>query len=353
MHARASVLLALALSIGCVVPDPGPGDTLPATPPPLAPPIVASYRHLALNPIANPALFPDSELIDLFLPPTIGPTTGVLLWVHGGGWIGGHRGEIPAWVLQQVPRGYLVGSMGYRLVVYDPSGVPHNAFPAAVHDVKVAVRFMKALAQSLGASPRIIVAGGSAGGHLASFVGATPGELEPPLDPALAGFDSTVAAVVNIVGPTDLRALATPVEPPDPGARFVAACVAALLGCPQPSLENPFTCPAGTNFERASVNPHFDATDPPTYFGYGGLDNLVPPATQGAPAALALFQATGEEQMSWYDLAETAGHGLDGTQLHMTALQAFLDLARDGRFDELRATLHAAPASDSHASDRR
>jgi acetyl esterase/lipase len=345
MHDRACVRAAVcvAVSIGCVVPDPGPGDTLPATPPALAPPLVVSYRNLATNPIGNPSLFPESELIDVYLPPVIGPGTGVLLWVHGGGWIGGHRGEVPAWVFQQVPRGYLVASMGYRLVAYDPAGVPHNVFPAAVHDVKIAVRFMKALAQLLGATPRIILAGGSAGGHLASFVGATPGELEPAIDPALAGFDASVTAVVNIVGPTDLRALATPVDPPDPGARFVAACVAALLGCPQPTLDAPFTCPPGTDFERASVAPRYDATDPPTYFGYGGIDNLVPPATQGAPAAAALFQATGEELMSWYDLAETTGHGLDGTRLHMTALHAFLDAARDGRFDELRRTL---PAGD-------
>ena len=43
--------------------------------------------------------------------------------------------------------------------------------------------------------------------------------------------------------------------------------------------------------------------------------------------------------MSWYDLAETAWHTLDGTQLNMTALQGFLDAARDGQFDELRTTL--------------
>jgi acetyl esterase/lipase len=303
----------------------------------LAPPVALSYRHLTANPIADPSQFPDSELIDLYLPATIGPNTGVLLWVHGGGWSGGDRKGIPAWVLQQVPRGYLVASMGYRLAFYDASGAPQNIFPAAAEDVKLAVRFMKALSQLLGASPRIIISGASAGGHLASFVGATPGEFEPAaIDPALAGFDATVTAVVNIVGPTDLRALATPSS--DPVAQLVAGLVTQFLGCPKP-VDTPYTCPPGTDFERASVTPHYDVSDPPTYFGYGGIDNLVPAATQGAPAALALYAASGEKLMSWYDLAEPAWHDLDGTHLNMTALQGFLDAARDGRFDELRATL--------------
>ncbi len=340
MRACHRVLLACATAacwIGCIVPDPGPGDTLPPTPPPHAPPLVLSYRHLTANPISDPSQFPDSELIDLYLPAAVGPATGVVLWVHGGGWVAGDRSGIPAWVLQQVPRGYLVGSMGYRLAFYDAGGVPRDTFPAAVEDVKLAVRFMKALARLLGASPRIIVAGASAGGHLVSFVGATAGEHEPsPIDPALAGFDSTVNAVVDIVGPTDLRALATPSS--DPFAQLVAADVATFLGCPQP-IDTPYTCPPDTDFDGASVNPQLDVTDPPIYFGYGGIDNLVPAATHGLPAAARLYQVTGEKLMSWYDLAETAWHTLDGTQLNMTALQGFLDAARDGQFDELRTTL--------------
>src|SRR5262249_29075863 len=225
----ASVGVAAGLAIGCVVPDPGPGDTLPPTPPALAPPITLDYRNLMVNPVRDPSLFPDAELIDVYVPAALGPTSGVLLWIHGGGWFGGDRTQIPAWVLQQGPRGYLVASMGYRLGFSDASNVAHNTFPAAVEDVKLAVRFMKAVAQLLGTSSRIVIAGGSAGGHLASFVGATPGEHEPAvIDPALAGFDSTVSAVVNIVGPTDLRAPGAPVDPPNAGAGPAAKWVAAV-----------------------------------------------------------------------------------------------------------------------------
>lgn len=336
----ASAAYAYVLS-ACVVPDPGPGDTLPAAPPALPPPVTVDYRNLDANPITDPSLYPDSELIDLYVPPTLGPDTGLLLWVHGGGWAMGDRTGVPAWVLQQVPRGYLVASIGYRLAFYDASGAAHNTFPAAVEDVKLAVRFMKALGAWLGTSPRVILAGASAGGHIASFVGATPGQFEPgAIPPSLAAFDSTVSSVVNIVGPTDLRALATaPTDPSDPGTPVVAYFVAYLLGCPQPTLAAPYTCPADTDFATASVIPWLDAADPPTYFGYGGIDNWVPAASQGAPAALALYSTTGEKLMSWYDLADTAWHDLDGTKLNMTALHAFLDATRDGRFDQLRASL--------------
>jgi hypothetical protein len=54
---------------------------------------------------------------------------------------------------------------------------------------------------------------------------------------------------------------------------------------------------------------------------------------------LAIVDATGEKLMSWYDLADTAWHDLDGTKLNMTALQGFLDATCDGRFDQLRASL--------------
>ena len=336
----ASALYAL-LAGACVVPDPGPGDTLPAAPPVLPPPITVNYRHLDVNPVTDSSLYPDSELIDLYVPQSVGQGTGLLLWVHGGGWTMGDRTGIPAWVLQQVPRGYLVASIGYRLAFYDANGVAQNTFPAAVEDVKLAVRFMKSLGAWLGTSPHVMLAGASAGGHLASFVGATPGQFEPGvIPPALAGFDATVSSVVNIVGPTDLGILATPpADPSDPGTPVAAFFVAHLLGCPQPTTSAPYTCPPGTDFATASVVPWLDATDPPTYFGYGGIDNWVPAASQGAPAAAALYAATGEKLMSWYDLADSAWHDLDGTKLNMTALQGFLDATRDGRFDQLRASL--------------
>jgi acetyl esterase/lipase len=287
-----------------------------------------------VNPTADPATSPDAELMDLYVPGSVGPDTGLLLYLHGGGWAEGDRTELPAWVLHQVTRGYVVASLGYRLAYYDEQGVAHNTFPASVQDVKLGVRALKALGVWMGTSPRVIVAGASAGGHLASFAGATPGQFEPTVtDPALAPYDSTVVAAVNIVGPTDLEALAT-----DPDTSVAAFYVAHLLGCPQPTMSSPYTCPPGTDFATASVVTHLDASDPPMYFGYGGIDNWVPADTQGAPAAAKLAEVTGYDWMAWYDLAEGVWHDLDGRHLHMTALHGFLDAARDGQFEALLAS---------------
>jgi acetyl esterase/lipase len=325
-------IFGLGLSAGCVVDDPGPGDTLPATVPALDPPITVNYRDLTANPVEDPGAYPDADLIDVYLPETIDETTAIFVFVHGGCWTGGTRGSIPAWVLHQVTRGYIVASVGYRLVHYDASGVAQNAFPAPVHDVKLAVRFMKAFSPLMGSSSRVIIGGVSAGGHLASFVGATPGDVEPVnIDPVLADYDAAVSAVINIVGPTDFTVFS------QPGSEVLKACASQLLGCPQPTAENPFSCPPETDLAAASVLSWYDVTDPPTYFGFGGTDDWVP-ASQGAAGAMALHAATGEPLMAWYDLAETAWHDLDGRQLNMTALHGFMDAARDGQFDALRAS---------------
>ena len=86
--------------------------------------------------------------------------------------------------------------MSYRLA-------PKHAFPAAVHDTKAAVRWLRANANRLNADPdRLGVTGSSAGGHLAQFLGVTAGVKEFEGD-AYPGFSSAVTCVVNVYGPSD------------------------------------------------------------------------------------------------------------------------------------------------------
>ena len=85
-------------AFACAVPDPGPGDTLPATPPTLAPPLSFDYRTGSA--VSDPSQFSDSDLVEIYLPDHTGSDVGMLLWVHGGGWVGGTRADIPAWVGQ-------------------------------------------------------------------------------------------------------------------------------------------------------------------------------------------------------------------------------------------------------------
>src|SRR6185437_11314624 len=105
---------------------------------------------------------------------------------------------------QFAARGYVAVSPQYRFC-------PAEVFPAQVHDVKAAVRWMKAHAKERRIDPeRIGATGFSAGGHLAMMLGVTgPADgLEgdaPPGSP-----DTRIKAVVNYFGPTDLGATDIP-----------------------------------------------------------------------------------------------------------------------------------------------
>ena len=99
------------------------------------------------------------------------PRPTVLL-VHGGGFRAGNRQSYLPEAIRLAERGYVAASASYRLA-------PRNQFPAPVHDVKAAVRFLRANAAKYGIdTERIGAMGGSAGGHLVLFLGLTGGVEE-------------------------------------------------------------------------------------------------------------------------------------------------------------------------------
>lgn len=93
----------------------------------------------------------------------------VLLFIHGGGWRSGNK-EMHAALLERLAlRGYVCISPEYRLST-------EALYPAAVHDIKSAIRWTRAYAKEYQIDPeKIIVAGHSAGGELAAMMGATNG----------------------------------------------------------------------------------------------------------------------------------------------------------------------------------
>jgi acetyl esterase/lipase len=245
----------------------------------------------------------------------------VLIYVHGGGWIAGDRTKIPDMVTAQVARGYALASVDYRLATTGPDGRLVGSFPGAIWDVKRAIRAVKAKAKAWGLDPdRVILVGASAGGHLAAFVGATRGLFEPPDLPLTrhALRDSSVRAVVDLVGPTDLTTFQRTDHP------WAAPMTAAFLGCSLPSESNPLPCP-DDRLEAASVAPWVDRTDPPIFLAYGAHDGLVVPATQGDPLARVWLDAHhGNPASVTYQVLEDAGHTLSGDEL-LTALGQFVD----------------------------
>lgn len=98
-----------------------------------------------------------------------------LVLFHGGGWTGGSPMQFNDQVTYLARRGMVCFQVEYRLVK-DVPGPPLNC----VHDAKSAMRWVRSHAGELGIDPkRIAAGGGSAGGHLAAFVGMVEGLDDP------------------------------------------------------------------------------------------------------------------------------------------------------------------------------
>jgi acetyl esterase/lipase len=135
--------------------------------------------------------------LDIAWPKNAGerPAAAVLC-IHGGGFRAGTRDGYDKLCKTLAERGFVAATITYRLA-------PKYQFPAAVHDCKAAVRWLRLNAAKYHIDPdRIGVTGGSAGGHLAQFLGVTGGvpEFEGDQNP---GPSSKVGCVVNVYGPSD------------------------------------------------------------------------------------------------------------------------------------------------------
>src|SRR5258708_24749870 len=116
---------------------------------------------------ANPA--DQHLLLDMASPKSGKGPFPAILCIHGGGFRAGDRHGYDGLIKKFAQRGYVAVTVEYRLS-------PKFQFPAAVYDVKAAVRWMRANAKKYRIDPnRIGVTGGSAGGHLSQFLGVTIG----------------------------------------------------------------------------------------------------------------------------------------------------------------------------------
>lgn len=142
--------------------------------------------------------------LDVYLPIKDGDEFGktprpAILFVHGGGWRGGSRKDAlwTAWPLEYAQKGYVGIAVDYRLSGEAP-------FPAAVEDVRDAVRWVRTHAAQLNIDPaRIGALGHSAGGHLVEMLGVVPDEVEFGGERTQPKISSKVRAVVAVAGLAD------------------------------------------------------------------------------------------------------------------------------------------------------
>jgi len=98
--------------------------------------------------------------VDLYLPPNNGKPTPIIINIHGGGWNHGNK-EKQKGFGSFFKNNMAVANMGYRLVDVAPA-------PAAIEDVRSVLIYLVKNAKELNLDPdKIVVMGGSAGGHLA------------------------------------------------------------------------------------------------------------------------------------------------------------------------------------------
>ena len=124
-------------------------------------------------------------------PPTKAP---VLLEVHGGAWVIGRKED------QALPLMHLLARRGWVCVSIDYRLSPKATFPDHIVDVKEAIAWVKANIAQYGGDPsRLVITGGSAGGHLATLASLTPGLDQPGFEDA----DTSVTACASMYGVYD------------------------------------------------------------------------------------------------------------------------------------------------------
>ncbi len=122
----------------------------------------------------------------------------VVALIHGGGWRRGDKNKFAKSVVGLAKRGYVGASLMYRLS-------PEHKFPAQVEDVMTGIRYLKSNAKKYHLDPtKIVVRGGSAGGHLAAMLGVASKSDRFKKHGLWTDVDSTVRGVINFYGPTSL-----------------------------------------------------------------------------------------------------------------------------------------------------
>lgn len=135
--------------------------------------------------------------LNLARPKSIRSARPAILCIHGGGFRAGKRESYDALCKKLAEKGFVAVTMTYRLA-------PKHPFPAAVHDSKAAVRWLRANAVKYNIDPaKIGVTGSSAGGHLAQFLAVTANVPEFEGTDGKPEQPSNVQCVVNVYGPSD------------------------------------------------------------------------------------------------------------------------------------------------------
>lgn len=253
------------------------------------------FADLAYN-SSSPA-----QKLDIYLPSGKGPFP-VVIFAHGGAFkIGSKRdlfGDFKGNIKAMNAAGIALISIDYRM-----SG--EARFPAAVQDMKSAIKFVRANANSYRIDPEhIALWGKSAGAHIALMAGMAR-EIALFVDPNSKVKDQSdrVSAVISMYGPTDFLQMDSQLH---------------SLGCPTSDLthnnhDSPESLYLGRKItlipeQAKTANPlsYVSEDTPLLLLQHGGKDCTVPP---GQSEILAAAVNDRYPHRATFELLKDAGHG--------------------------------------------
>lgn len=242
---------------------------------------------------------PKRNLLDIYRPRHADGPLPVVLQIHGGAWVIGHKRQQGQPLLHRLAaNGYVCVAMNYRLG-------PKSRFPDQIIDVKRAIAWIRTHIAEYGGDPDIIVlTGGSAGGHLSSLAALTPNLAA--WQPGFEQADTSVAACIPFYGPPDFR---------DRDA------IRGRLASLEPFLRRMVMPGRQTDFEELwdLVSPisHVRRDAPPFFVIQGANDVLV--WREEARAFVAALRAVSENPVAYWEVPG-AQHAFDTFNSHRSAV---------------------------------
>lgn len=222
--------------------------------------------------------------------------------------------DAPKVAAQLVPQGYAVVGLNVR-----SSG--QVRFPGQVHDVKAAIRYLRANAATFGIDPdRFATMGNSSGGWVATMAALTTGVAELEGDLGNPEQSSAVSAVVDFYGPTDFLQMDTHRLPDGQVHNTPDSPESLLMGF---AIQQD---PAAV--EKANPATYVAADSPPAFIVHGTGDPLVPAnqseilfdayVAHNGTAMLALLPGAGHTDDFLYDPDYSPGRVVQHTHAGVT-----------------------------------
>jgi acetyl esterase/lipase len=240
--------------------------------------LAATHANIEYAPADPPATH--GHLLDLYLPPDASKPVPVVIWTGGSAWMADTGKNLAGRLaLQLIPAGYAVAGVSIR-------SSSQVKFPGQLHDIKAAVRWLRANAATYNLDPAHIgILGDSSGGWTSAMAALTGDAAELEGTVGTTGVSSAVQAAVAFYPPTDfltmdawaLRKCSGPAchdSERSPESRLVGC---AIQSCPD-------------TVQAANPARYVTAADPPVMILHGNSDQLVP-HNQGELLYMALNKA--------------------------------------------------------------